>query len=87
MAMSQDQNTERSHSIKSDNSFFEGVGELKYLGTILTNQTSIQEEIKSRLKKSGSACYHSVQNFLSFSVLSNNINVKKYITIILSVFL
>jgi hypothetical protein len=28
-------------------------------------QNSIQEEIKSRLK-SGNACYHSVQNILSF---------------------
>jgi len=37
------------------------VEELKYLGTTLTNQNSIQEEIKSRFK-SGSACCHSVQN-------------------------
>jgi len=34
------------------------------LGTILTNQNSIQEEIKSRMK-SGIACYLSVQNPLS----------------------
>jgi len=47
MVMSQDQNTGRSHSIKSDNSSFEGVEELKYLGTTLTNRTSIQEEIKT----------------------------------------
>ena len=59
----------------------------KYLGTTLTNQNSIQEEIKSRLKKSGNACCHSVQNFLSSSLLSNNIKVKKYITIILPVVL
>ena len=31
------------------------------MGTTLTNQNSIQEKIKSRLK-SGHACYHSVQN-------------------------
>ena len=31
----------------------------KYLGTTLTNQNSIAEEIKRSLK-SGSACYHSV---------------------------
>jgi hypothetical protein len=36
----------------------------KYLGTTLTDQNSIQEEIKSRLKL-GNACYHSVQNLLS----------------------
>jgi len=50
MAMSRDQNAGRSHSMKSDNSSFERVEELKYLGTTLTNQNSIQEEIKSRLK-------------------------------------
>jgi len=36
--------------------------EFKYLETTLTNQNSIQEEIKSRLK-SGNSCHHSVQNF------------------------
>jgi len=40
--------------MKIDNSSFEMVGEFKYLGTTLTNQNSIQEEIKSRLK-SGNA--------------------------------
>jgi len=40
------------------------VEELKYLGTTLTNQNSIQEEIRSRLK-SWNGRYHSVQNLLS----------------------
>ena len=39
-----------------DNSTFERVEEFKYLGTTLTNQNSIPEEIKSRLR-SGNACY------------------------------
>jgi len=33
-----------------DNRSFEVVEELKYLGTPLTNQNSVQEEIKNRLK-------------------------------------
>ena len=37
--------------------------------TTLTDQNSIQEENKSRLK-SGNACYHSVQNLLSSRLLS-----------------
>jgi len=54
------------------------------LGTTLTNQNSIQEEIKSRLK-SGNACYLSVQNLLSSSLLSTNLKIKIYRTIILPV--
>jgi hypothetical protein len=54
MVMSGEQNAARSHNMKTDNSSFERVEELKYLGTTLTNKNSIQEEIKSRLK-SGNA--------------------------------
>ena len=56
------------------------------MATTLTNQNSIQEEIKSRLK-SGNACYHSVQNLLSSNLLSKNIKIKIYRTIILPVIL
>jgi len=60
--------------------------DFKYLGTTLTNQNFIQEKIKSWWK-SGNACYHSLQNLLSFSLLSKNINIKIYRTIILLVVL
>ena len=49
--------------------------EFKYLGATLTNQNSIQEEIKSRLT-SGNAYNYSVQNILSSSSLSKNIKIK-----------
>jgi len=62
MVMSGDQTAGRSHSMKTDNISFERVEQFKHLGTTLTYQNSIQEEIKSRLK-SGNACYHLVQNF------------------------
>ena len=55
MVMYRDQNAGQNHNVKTDNSSFEMVEEFKYLGTTLTNQNSIQEEIKSRLK-SGNAC-------------------------------
>jgi len=86
MVMSRDQNAGQSHSMKTDNSSFERVEEFKYLRTTLTNQNSIQEEIKGRLK-SGNACCHSVQNLSSSSLLSKNLKIKIYRTIILPVVL
>jgi hypothetical protein len=41
----------------------------------------MQEEIKSRLN-SGNACYHSVQSLLTSRLLSRNVKVKIYKTII-----
>ena len=79
--MSRDQNAGRSHNIKTDNSSCERVEEFKFLGIILTNQNSIQEKIESRLKL-GNACYHSVQNLLSSSLLSKNLQIKIYRTVI-----
>jgi len=66
--------------MKIDNRSFERVEELRYLGTTLTNQNSIQEEIKSRLK-SGNACYHSVQNLLPSLLISKNLKNKIFRTI------
>ena len=86
MVMSGDQNAGRSHSMRIDNRYFERVEEFKCLETTLTNQNSIQEKIKSRLK-SGNACYHSVQNLLSSSLPSKNLKIKIYRTIILPVVL
>ena len=86
MVVSRDQNAGRNHSVRIDNSTFERVDEFKYLGTTLTNQNSIQEEIKSRLR-SGKACYHSVQSLLSSRLLSKNLKTKIYRTIILPVVL
>ena len=86
MVISRDQNAGRIHSVRIDNSTFERVEQFKYLGTILTNQNSIAEEIKSRLG-SGSACCNSVQNLLSSGLLSKNLKIKIYRTIILPVVL
>jgi hypothetical protein len=74
--------------VKIDNSSIERVEEFKYLGATLTDQNSIQEEIKSGLML-GNACYHSAQNLLSSRLLSRNLKIKIYRTtrIILSVVL
>jgi hypothetical protein len=59
MVMSRDRNAGRGDGVKIDNRSIERVEEFKYLGATLTDQNSIQEEIKSRLKL-GNACYYSV---------------------------
>jgi hypothetical protein len=61
---------------------FENVAKFKYWRTTLTNQNDIRDKINSRLN-SGNACYHSVQNLLSSRLLSKNLNIKIYKTVIL----
>jgi hypothetical protein len=62
-------------NIKIANKSFETMQQFKYLGTTITNQNLIQEEIKRRLN-SGNACYHSVLNLLSSRLLSTSIKIK-----------
>jgi len=47
MVISWDQVAGWSHSIKIDNSSFAWLEEFKYFGTTLTNQNSIQEELRA----------------------------------------
>jgi hypothetical protein len=72
VVMSRDQNAEQNGNIQIGNESLETVEQFKYLGTTLTNQNSIREEIKNRLK-AGNACYHSVHNLLSYSLLSKSV--------------
>jgi len=72
MVMSRDQNAGQNHSVRIDNNTFESVEFFKYLGTILTIQNIIPEEIKCRLMP-WIACSHSVQNPLSSRLLSKKL--------------
>jgi len=51
LVMSRDHDAGKSQSMKADISSFERAEEFRYLGTTLTNQTSMQEDNKSRLKQ------------------------------------
>jgi hypothetical protein len=67
------------HGIKTASRSFEGVAKFKYLGTTLTDQNCMQEEIKSTLNL--------VRILLSSRLLSRNGKVKIYKTIIVPVVL
>jgi hypothetical protein len=63
MLLSHHQNAGQNLDLKIGNRCFENVAHFGYLGTMITNEHLIQEEIKKRLN-SGNACYHSVQNLV-----------------------
>jgi hypothetical protein len=55
MIMSRYPNSGQSQNIRTANESFQNVATFKYLGTTLTNENDIHDEIKSRLN-SGNAC-------------------------------
>jgi hypothetical protein len=79
------QDTGQNYTINIGNKSVESVEHFRCLGTALTNQNSIHEEIKDKLNWRN-VSYHSVQNLLSFSLLSKNIKVKGQKIVILPVF-
>jgi hypothetical protein len=86
MFMSHHQTAGQSNYVRVANKSFEKVAKFKYLGSTLMDQNCSHEEIRSRLN-SGNACYHAVQNPLSSHLLSRNVKIKIYKTIILPVVL
>ncbi|KAJ4439113.1 hypothetical protein ANN_15070 [Periplaneta americana] len=86
MIMSRDQNILRNGTIKVGDLSFEEVEKFKYLGATVTNVNETREEIKRRINM-GNACYYSVEKLLSSSLLSKNLEVRIYKTVILPVIL
>ncbi|KAJ4450606.1 hypothetical protein ANN_02032 [Periplaneta americana] len=84
MVMSRDQNIVRNGNIKIGDLSFEEVENFKYLGATVTNINDTREEIKRRINM-GNAFYYSVEKLLSSSLLSKNLKVRIYKTVILPV--
>jgi hypothetical protein len=79
IVMSCQQNVGQNHYLLIVNTSFENMAKFKYeyLGTRVTNQNYVHEEIRNRLN-SGSTCYSSVQSPLPSSLLSRDVKVKLY---------
>jgi hypothetical protein len=73
---------EKNRHIKRDIKSFETVEQSKCLETTVTYKKSIHEEINMRLK-SRNACYHTVQNLSTSSLLYKNIKIEMYRNVIL----
>ncbi|KAJ4444272.1 hypothetical protein ANN_06064 [Periplaneta americana] len=86
MIMSRDQNIVRNENIKIEDLSLEYVEKFKYLGGTVTDINDTREEIKHRINM-GNACYCSVEKLLSTSLLSKNLKVRIYKTVILPVVL
>ncbi|KAJ4432786.1 hypothetical protein ANN_21425 [Periplaneta americana] len=86
MIMSRDGNIVRNGNINIGDLSFEEVEKFKYLGATVTNVNDTREEIKRRINM-GNACYYSVEKLLSSSLLSKNLKVRIYKTVILPVVL
>jgi hypothetical protein len=79
-------NPRQNQNIRIANESFENVAKFKYLRVILTNQNDIHDEIKSRLN-SGNACCYSVKKFLSSWLITKNLKIKIYNTVMVPVVL
>jgi hypothetical protein len=79
MTLSHHLNSGQNQNIRTANELLENVAKFKYLG--MTN-----DEIKSRLN-SVNACYYSVQNLLSFCLISRKLKIKIHKTVIFPVVL
>jgi hypothetical protein len=86
MIVSRHPNSGHYQNIRTANGSIQNMATFKYLWTTLTDQNDIHDEVKSRLN-SGNACCHSMQNLLSSRLISSNLKIKIYKTLILPVVL
>jgi hypothetical protein len=75
MTMSRHPNSGQHQNIRIANETFQKVAKFKHLGTTLTNQNDIHDEIESRLNL-GNVWDYSVQNILSSLLITKNLKIK-----------
>jgi hypothetical protein len=76
------QNSGQNQNIRIGDESFEKMAKFKYLGTTPKDQSDIRDKIKSKLN-CGNSCYYSVQNLLFSRLISKNLKIKIYKTVIL----
>jgi hypothetical protein len=75
ITLSRHQTVGQNHNLLTHNKSFENMEKFKYLGTTVTHQHYIHEEINSRLN-SGNARYRSVQSLFSSRPMPKNLKIK-----------
>jgi hypothetical protein len=86
MLLARNQKAGQNRDMKIADILFQNVLQFKYLGTTVTNQYLNRRKLRRELI-SGNACYHSVQNLSSSRLLSKNVELRIWKTIILPVVL
>jgi hypothetical protein len=86
MLLSCHQNTGQNHNVKIGNRSYENLEQFKYMTMTVTNQNLIHEEITRRFNL-GNKYYLSLQKLSSSRLLSRNVKIRIYETIILPVVL
>jgi hypothetical protein len=74
-------NKKTTHELKIGKYKFEGISRFTYLGSVLTENNSITAEINERIKK-GNATYCKNRKLLTSKLLTRNIKLKLYLTLI-----
>jgi hypothetical protein len=87
MLLFRHQNAGVNYDTKIANRFFENVAQVKCFGTTVTDENLIEEKVKRTLNLANACYYHSVQTLSSSRLLSKNIKIRIYKTVILPVLL
>jgi hypothetical protein len=69
------------HELKIGEYKFEGISRFIYLGSVLTENSSIMAEINEKIKK-GNTTYYKNRKLLTSKLLTRNVKLRLYLTLI-----